>query len=427
MKKILMILICLTVLSATVWSGGRQEEPKAAMEEKIVINILSGTITEGVEGELEKAMAEAYMAAHPNVEINYIGTPSNELTKKMTAYVASDDIPDAFTMLPDFSAKAFELGILEDLRPHLSDEYYAGFLGSALADVTINSQMVRFPWFSVPSAVIYRTDWLEATGLDVPVTWEDFVKVAKAMTKDGQWGFSMVGTNNGSGTSRFINMARNFGCKDATMVDGKWETMLDKPEFKAALKFFTDLYTVHGVVPPGPTETGYTEAVNYLATEKTGMMLTGSNGMGLLLTKNPSLDGKLGSFLIPEKQGAVGASAGVMGYSVSATSKHKDVVIDYLKFMNTPENAINFAQKTGRLPIRKESTTAPIFKAPTYKGFIDAMNKVYIPEPYPMYQEMVAGIGLAYTNIMANGVSVDAAVAELKKLNEELLSEANDN
>ena len=81
-------------------------------DEPVVIDILSGTITEDVEGKLELAMAEAYMELHPNVTINYIGTPSNELTKKMTAYVTNDDLPDAFTLMPDFFPKAVELGIL---------------------------------------------------------------------------------------------------------------------------------------------------------------------------------------------------------------------------------------------------------------------------------------------------------------------------
>lgn len=406
------------------------EQDKA--EKEVVINILSGTITEGVEGELEQAMADAYMAQHPNIKIHYIGTPSNELTKKMTAYITNNDLPDAFTMLPDFFPKAVELGILEDIRPYLTDEYFDGFLESALADVMVGDEMARFPWFSVPSAVIYRTDWLEETGMAVPTTWDAFLDVSKAMTKDtdgngkiDRWGFSMVGTNNGSGTSRFMNIARNFGCEDATYADGMWMTTLDTPAFKEALKFFTDLHTVHQVVPPGPTETGYTEAVNYLATEKTGMMITGSNGMGLLLNKNPDLDGKLGSFLIPEKENAVGASAGVMGYSVSKTSEHKEIVIDYLKFMNTSKYAIDFAQKTGRLPVRKESTSAPIFNEPTYKGFIQALDKVYIPEKYPMYQQMIDAVGLAYTNIMANGVSVDEAVDYLISRNEELLLEVN--
>jgi len=408
--------------------GSEKEE-----EEEIVINILSGTITEEVEGQLEQAMADAYMELHPNVKINYIGVPSNELSKRMTAYISSGDIPDAFSLLPDFYPKAYELGILEDITSYLSEDYFNGFVQSAVDDASINGELVRFPWFAVPSAVIYRTDWLEETGLPIPKNWDDFLEVAKAMTKDtdgdgviDRWGFSMVGTNNGSGTSRFMTMARNFGCEDATYDGEKWTTAITTDQFRDALKFFTELHTVHGVVPPGPTETGYTEAVNYLATEKTGMMVTGSNGMGLVLTKNPDLKGKLGSFPVPVGESSVGGSVGLIGYSVNANSKHKEVVIDYLKFMVQPEYAIEFCEKTGRLPVRIESTTADVFNEPTYKGFIQALDTPYVVEKYPNYQPMIDAIGQAYTDIMANNVPFEEAMNKLLEKNQELLDEVNE-
>lgn len=402
-----------------------------ASEEPIVIDILSGTITEGNEGVIEQGIADAYMALHPNITINYIGTTSNELIKKITTLATSGDLPDAFATSGEFAPNAVDLGIVLDLTPYLDQEYLDGFVESALNEVTINGEIVRFPWFSIPAGVIYRTDWLEETGLPIPTTWDEFLEVAQAMTKDtngdgttDQWGFSMVGTNNGSGFGRFMMLARTFGVNDATFENGVWRTGVSSPEFAQALKYFTELHTVYGVVPPGPTETGYTEAVNYLATGKTGMMITGSNGMGLVQSQNPDLKDKLGSFSLPKgtrKDGVINIGS----YAISSTSEHIEETIDYLKFMVEPENALAFSEGTGRLPTRKESTSSDLFSEPTYKGFVEALDYPFVIEGYPKNAETLNAIGVAYTNIMANGVSFEDALEEILKTNEDLLEKVN--
>lgn len=416
----------------TKTESSEKDEPT---DEKVLVRILSGTQTEEVEGALEREMAEAYMALHPNVTIEYIPTTANDATTEMMAMIGANDIPEAFVMFDELAPVVQEEGLVQDLLELMDDDYVSGFMDAPMTDVMFDDQMLTFPWFIVPTATIYRTDWLEETGLDVPTTWDEFTEVAKAMTKDtngdgttDQWGFSMVGTNNGSGQSRFFNIARNFGAVDANLTDAGWETCISQPEFKEALQYFTDLYLVHGAVPPGPTEAGYTEAVNYLATERTGMMVTGSNGMGLLLNMNPDLDGKLGSFVLPKAPGAVGAQAGAVGYSISTTASdaQKAALVDFFKFMVNPENAGKFAAATGRMPCRYDAADHEIFQAPTYAGFVEAIDLVFFPQNFPERAKLWDEVGKAYTDILANDVSVDDAMKDLMEAEVEMLESANE-
>ncbi len=410
----------------------KAEEAEAAKEdEPVVLQIMSSTITEKPEGVVEQGIADKFMELNSNIKIEFIPTPSNQMNQQILTRATGDNLPDAFMVFPDFLQQAHSMGILLDLKKEMEPDYYNGFLDSALSQISIDGELPLFPWHIIPPGVMYRTDWLEETGLGVPTNWDEFLEVAKAMTKDtdgdgnvDQWGFSMVGTNNGSGQSRFMHMARNFGMDDVREVDGKWVSGADAPEFEQALKYFTDLFTKYAVVPPGPTETGYPEAANYFATGKTGMMLTGSNGLGFVMAKNPDLNGKIGSFNVPLGSRQVGILS-LSGYGITSTSKHPKEMLEYLKFMVNKKNAAKFSEMTGRMPTRKESASSDFFSQPVYKGFVEAMQNPYVIPNFPRVPELWNIFGEAYTAIMSGTQSFDEALSDARAKGEQVAAEVN--
>ena len=133
---------------------------------------------------------------------------------------------------------------------------------------------------------------------------EDFRNVGKAFTNGSdKWGFAMVGTQNGSGEARFSQFIKAFGVDEIYQDDtGAWVSDLTGDKYKTALQTFVDLDIVDGIVPPGATETGYPEAVTYFANQQAGMIISGSNALGAIVSQNPELDGKLASVPIPSQE-----------------------------------------------------------------------------------------------------------------------------
>ncbi|GKX30591.1 sugar ABC transporter substrate-binding protein [Vallitalea longa] len=436
MKKLTAIaLVVLLLTSVFTGCASKKDENKDQQadggDKKVTIRIMSSTITESPEGDIEQDIADEYMKLHPNVTIKYEGVPVNEIPKKITTLATNNSLPDAFFNPPQFIPVSYEMDILAPINELVDEEYMNGFTESSVKDNTINGDLAVFPWYSIPSAIVYRTDWLEETGKEEPTNWEEFLDVAKAMTKDSdgdgnidRWGFSMVGTRNGSGEARFMTIARNFGVDDVYLNGDKWETGLTTDNLKNALKYFTDLHNEYGVVPPGPTETGYPEAANYFATGKTGMMLTGSNAIGLITSQNPELADKIGSFMVPAGERQVNYIISE-GYSITDTSENKDVVVDYLKFMVDKKNSLTFSKATGRLPIRTESSSDEFFQQATFRGFIQALDKPYSQAQFPRYTEVLDIIGEAYTVIMANKVDMDDVMKNIEEKMTEVLDEVN--
>jgi len=408
-------------------SGAAQSQVDESTEagspgETITLRILSTLATE-TEAPLEQAMADAYMKEHPNVKIELIGQPVNDMAKKIIALNTSGDLPDAFFMPTEVMSQAYDMGIIVDHEALLGEDFMSALNEKVVEYGKINNQLMMVPWHVIPVALIYRADWLAEAGIDKIETVDDFRNTAKTFTKDGHWGFSMVGTQNGSGEARFCQYVRTFGVNEVYQDEsGKWVSDLTSDNYKKALQSFVDLALVDGVVPPGPTETGYPEAAAYFAEQKTGLMISGSNAIGAIISANPELDGKLASVPLPAAERHA-TNLQTSGYAITTACEHPDVMADYLKFMTSKDLAVDFGIKTGRLPVTKEAAEDPAFQTDTFKGFIDCMEYA-LPQPaFPAYTEILDVMGESYNTMMGNNVSIDDAMAQVANRVEGILSE----
>ena len=442
MRKRFMSIILCAAMSVTILSGcsgGSKEASEAkdsgaaqsqvdesteagSPEETITLRILSTLATE-TEAPLEQAMADAYMKEHPNVKIELIGQPVNDMAKKIIALNTSGDLPDAFFMPTEFMSQAYDMGIIVEHEALLGEDFMSALNEKVVEYGKINNQLMMVPWHVIPVALIYRADWLAEAGIDKIETVDDFRNTAKTFTKDGHWGFSMVGTQNGSGEARFCQYVRTFGVNEVYQDEsGKWVSDLTSDNYKKALQSFVDLALVDGVVPPGPTETGYPEAAAYFAEQKTGLMISGSNAIGAIISANPELDGKLASVPLPAAERHA-TNLQTSGYAITTACEHPDVMADYLKFMTSKDLAVDFGIKTGRLPVTKEAAEDPAFQTDTFKGFIDCMEYA-LPQPaFPAYTEILDVMGESYNTMMGNNVSIDDAMAQVANRVEGILSE----
>lgn len=401
------------------------EETAASSDEEIILTIMSSIQTENEAG-LESAMAEQYMADHPNIKIEYIGVANNDLNAQIITLNSSDNLPDAFYMNTAFMPQAKSMGIVLDPTEYLGDEFLSTIDPSIIEYASTDGQLMVVPWFMVPVALIYRADWLEETDFDTIETMDDFKNVGKAFSNGtDRWGFAMVGTQNGSGEARFSQFIKAFGVDEVYQDEsGAWVSDLTGDKYKTALQTFVDLDLADGIVPPGATETGYPEAVTYFANEQAGMIISGSNALGAIVSQNPELDGKLASVPIPSQERHV-TNLQVSGYSITTACEHPQEMADFLKFMAEKENAVAFAAETGRMPVTGDALTDEMFNTPAYKGFVDCIQYALPYPAYSGYSEVQDIMGESY-NSMLSGVSIDDAMKQVESRITTLLSETTE-
>lgn len=421
MKKRLAVLLSLSTLSSVFAAV-----PAQAEGEEITLTIMSCLQTED-EAELEAALANAYMEANPNVKIEFISVANNDLDAQITTLAASDDLPDAFFLNTAFMSTALDMGIVQDAFPYMSEEFKEDLAPEVIEFCTMEDKLMLVPWFQIPIALIYRTDWLEQAGMESIETMDDFRDAAKAFTEiSGAYGFAMVGARNGSGEARFSQYAKAFGVDEVWQTeDGAWETDLTSDKFKTALQSFVDLDLVDGVVPAGASETAYPDAVTYFANEQAGLLISGSNAVGAILNRNPELAGKLGSVPIPAattEEGRHVTNLQVSGYAVTSACEHPEELVDYLEFMAQYDNAVEFGSATGRIPVIQSALADEAFTGAEYAGFSECMQYSIPYSTFPAYAEVQDVFGEAY-NSMLTGTSLDDAIAVVETRMEELLQQ----
>jgi ABC-type glycerol-3-phosphate transport system substrate-binding protein len=350
---------------------------------KTTLTIASAVILEKPGGLADQGNADEFMKKCPNVKVEFIGIPSNNLPEKLTTMAIGGNLPDMYMHFTSFTGKALQMRIFEDLIPLLGQDYVNGFDPLFLGEAIQGGKLLWAPWVAIPTAICYRKDLMEAAGIKVmPKTWDEFLDVAKKLTvdtdKDGkvdQYGWAMVGTPNGSGGGRFHAVVLNSGAYNIKEdTNGKFISGASLKGYETALQLYGDAIKA-GVVPPGYTTTGYPEASAQLATGKAVMMVTGPHTMGIAVTQNPSLKGKLGGFALPTANGAKPITTlGQHGYAVSRSSKNKALAAEYIKFMLSTKQILVYNDLEYRLPSRLKAQEDPQVKSGMAAGFVNALK-----------------------------------------------------
>jgi len=155
----------------------------------------------------------------------------------------------------------------------------------------------------------YRKDILEENGLDVPKTWDEYLEVSKALTKDldGDGKTDIYGTVMRGATKKcsihyeFANYFLGFG---ANWLDENYKPILNSEAGVEALTFFVDLKNKWKVVPPDAEAIGYMEKNQYFQSSKIAQTIQWSAAFSELFTsdKNSEIYGKVGVSIIPGKK-----------------------------------------------------------------------------------------------------------------------------
>lgn len=460
-KKILAVILSLTMVAGTLIGCGNsaddtqdtpdapaQEESAEAAEEpasedrggtalgdeEVTVTILCAYASEDPHGQYIYEYADKFMEQYPNITVEVTAISSNDIYTKLAAMATSpDDLPTLFFTSVDQAPSLFDLGLMEDLKGQLDDETLNTFANGIIEACTLDDQMAFYPIDVQPSAVIYRKDRFEEAGLSVPKTWDEFLECAKALTVDSdgdgeidQWGFSMVGSNNSSGQSRFQSYLWSQGFKLVDDSTGEWTTDIGSDGFLEAFTFWTNMNNVDGVVPTGITEVDYATAANYFAMGYTSMILSGSNALGVAYANNPDLEGKLGSFQIPGDY--PGTMLNAEGYALcsQADDAEKAAAVEFLKFFSVNDPEYKFWQSSGKIPSTVEGQKVEYITGDDYAGYLATIDAGCIDViNFPGMSALKTVLGDAYSAVFSGDKTNEQAVDDLVKEMETLLEEYN--
>lgn len=392
--------------------------PAASGEgEAVTLNMLSCTLIEKPDGDVEQEILDSYQAENPGITFEMVTCSSNDFMPKITAMVTAGDAPDLFTSFSQYIVALDEMGAIEPLDDLLGQAYADDVAEAVRGEVFYNGKLYIAPWGSIPTGIVYRADIFEEAGLEPPKTFDEVAEVFSQVTvdKDGdgkidQYGLALIASNNASASGRFIPMLRNCGATELYTKDGVLTTEINSPGGIAILDYFYQWANVDKITPPGAGEIDHAAAINLLATEVAVATFSGPHTIGSVVAQNPALEGKFAGAPMPTLNAGDKslATGNVNGVSISATSDKKEQAADYIKYLTSTESFIKYNAKTNRVPPLKSQAAEVVKANTTTAGFIDALNNAYVQELTPYNGEVQTVLAEAL-NAMASGAKTDAA------------------
>ena len=386
----------------------------------VTLDVMITSLGDSDGGPYLRGVMDAYMAMYPNVKLNPVECSMNQLYTTLITQATAGTLPDIFTMSEAYYANCYEMGMgVTNLDELLGEEYMSQLLPIAIENATIDGTLVYMPWQNNTTAVVYRKDLFEAEGIEIPKTCDEYLAVAKQLTKDtdgdgriDQFGAVVSGTRNDSAESRFQTFALTYGMDFVTVDEkGNVSSGFDTEAFKNAMAMYVELGTGE-TAPAGFVETGYAEAYNMIAAGTACMYWSASNVLGGIYTGNPDMMGKMGSFALPTAEGiAPVTSFSSVGMTISESCKNKEVAADFLKYMTSDANSVAWNEATRRLPVVKTAIEAIVANDETYAGFQAAGETAVIYPAFAGLAELRDTVAECWQTIVSEGVSLDDAVA----------------
>ena len=171
----------------------------------------------------------------------------------------------------------------------LSEEYdVADILPAMAGGLSHDGTLYAAPFYGESSMIMYRTDLMEAAGLDMPAspTWEFIAEAAAAMTdRDNEInGICLRGKAGWGEGGAFINaMANSFG---ARVVDEDWNAQLDSEAWANTLNFYKGMMDASG--PTGYATNGFNENLSLFNQGKCGMWIDATVAASFVTNPNDS-------------------------------------------------------------------------------------------------------------------------------------------
>lgn len=301
------------------------------------------------------------------------------------------------------------------------------------------------PFYGESSMIMYRTDLMEAAGLEMPdaPTWDFVANAARAMTdRDNEiYGICLRGKAGWGENMAFLTATANaFG---ARWFDENWAPQFDSEAWSNTLNFYIDLLNDAG--PPGASGNGFNENLSLFQQGKCGMWIdatvaasfvtnptdsTVADSVGFALAPDTGL-GKRGNWLwawaLAIPAGTQNEAAAKQFIEWATSKEYIDLVAANEGWANVPPGARsslyanpNYAD----IPFAK-MTLDSILSA-------DPLNPTVDPVPYvgvqfvaiPEFAGIATEVGQEFSAALAGQQSAEEALAKAQALTADAMEAA---
>jgi len=298
-------------------------------------------------------LARDFERAHPGVTVDLIeGPQSTDLRENLytASLLARDPSFDLVYMDVTWTSKFAAAGWLRPLEGAFPPQERDRWLPAAREAGMFRGRLYRVPVRTDVGLLYYRRDWLEGAGYAPPSTFDELVRVARALEDPPRrWGFVWQGKQYEGLVCDYLEVLTGFG---GTWVDpATLEVGLDRPQAAAALEFLVRCRSVDPISPPGVATYQEEESRRLFQDGRAVFLRNWPYVWRLAQREDSPIRGKIGAMSMVHAPG--GRSAGTLGgwgLGVSAYSRRPDLAIAFIRHVTTLESQRVLCGETGYAP-----------------------------------------------------------------------------
>ena len=401
-KKILAAMLACTMLLS---AGAALAEG-----ETVTINFWHHYSAQSAENEtLMNVLIPAFEAENPGIKVNAVSHEWAELHDKVLVSANSNALPDVarcdIAWLPEFQ----KMGILVALDEEMPNfaEVSGKLLDSAMSTAIINGHYYALALNTNSKIVFYNKAMLEAAGVSIPATMEEWIEAVKKLSGENAKGQQVWGWNEpalaGWNICPFIwSFGGALTNEDQTIATG----YINGPATVKAVETFAELVKAGAITGFNAGDIPMTDG---FGTGRYAMMMEGPWKSAELAGAYP--DVAYGTAPIPAGEGG---SISVLGGEDIAmfNTPNKEAAWKFMQFM-TGEYAETEMAKCGQIPVNRAALESDTVKAADYAPFIKAIQTAKARPTVAAWSEMDNGLQVAMNAVVTGEKTAQEAVDEL--------------
>lgn len=328
----------------------------------------------------------------------------------------------------------------------LSAEYDADDILPAMkGGLSYEGTMYAAPFYGESSMIMYRSDLMEAAGLEMPKapSWSFIAKAARAMTdRDNEInGICLRGKAGwGEGGAFITAMSNSFG---ARWFDENWNAQFDSREWSDTLNFYVNMMNDAG--PAGYATNGFNENLSLFQQGKCGMWIDATVAASFVTNPNDStVADKVGFALAPDNglgkrsnwlwAWALAIPAGTQKEAAAKEFIEWSTSKSYIELVAASEGWANVPPGARKSLYENPNYQAVPFAQMTLDSILsaDPSNSTVDPSPYvgiqfaaiPEFAGIATEVSQEFSAVYAGQQTVEEALAKAQALTNDAMEAA---
>lgn len=359
--------------------------------------------------------------------------------KLTTTFIAGGSDYDVAYVSSDWPPAWITSSSLQDLDQYFTDpnvvdkDFDIANFQPAVNSFVFEGKTYAFPSEGDTAWLFYRKDLLEAKGIAVPTTWDEYLAAAKALNNPPETYGAVIGAKADEALWDFMHYLYSFG---GDILDENYKPIINNEAGVAALTYYTNLLNTEAVVPPDVNTYGYNEILTALQEGKVAMgvewMAATQTLTDCTLSPKVCKDGEplLGYTFIPgskQADGTIfkGTGGSSWGWVIPSGSKNGLAAYKFIEWLTGPEGGKMWALNGG-IPSNQLALTDPEVaeKIPQFKMLGEVMPIRHLVPATTVTGEMVLAIDEAVSAAVTGTKEPQAALDDAAQKMTELLTNA---